>query len=508
MAKINKLFITLLILFFGFVITFYSFGLKTSPIHINQDELMYSLNAVNIAKTGHDFYGSYMPLYSWHLENFWANPVTTYLAALVFKFLPVTESTIRMPSVIIGIVSISLMMVLVSKIFGKRKLVFIGGVLIAISPGLYINSRLLLDNIYIVPFVLIWLITLFNFLNSGKWYNLFASGFSLGIGIHSYHAAKIYMPLYFVFTLLLFVKEKIKIKKTILFAMGFLIPLVIFLPWLKVHPDTLLSQVRYVSNVDKNFIKFDIARIAGSYLSYFNPRILFISGDATFVHSTGKTGVVVFVVVFLMMFGFVEMLKRNDNFSKLVIAGFVAFPIAPALIDDPGRVSRALVVIPFVVLISVYGVYFLLNSKERVFRKLVTVIIVLGLIEFSFFIHDYFGNYRIRSSSVFNNNISGAIDSAQKSVGLRNVEKIYLDDSIPFVSYYYKFSEIKNHANFNSWQLFNTTSSDFTKLDKGSLVVLGMVSFPKNKPDKINGFEKIETIRELDGTETFLIYFK
>ena len=115
---------------------------------------------------------------------------------------------------------------------------------------------------------------------------------------------------------------------------------------------------------------------------------------------------------------------------------------------------------------------------------------------------------RMHSSGVFNNNIGGAIESAFLSLKSREVYKIYIDNDIPFARYYYKFYQIKNGSEFSSWDVVELGNQDFTKFKKGSLVVLSTANFPVGKPDKIGGFEKIETIRELNGYETFLIYFK
>lgn len=508
MAKINKIQVIFFSIFFVLAIFLYSYHLDVTPVHLNQDELMFSLNANSIAKTGYDFYGKPMPFYFLHLDTFWATPIITYVTALFLKFLPLTESIIRLPSIFIGIISIALVMFLVNKIFNKLNITILTGVLMVLTPGLFMNSRLLLDNVYIIPFVIIWLISMYVFLKTDSKYALFISGLSLGLGIHSYHAAKIYMPLYFVFTLLVLLKAKASFKKFAVLCLGFAIPIIIFIPWLRMYPDTLFSQVRYVSGIDKDFSKFNLPRIVGSYFSYFNPKILFTSGDRTLVHSTGKSGVFTFITIFLLLFGLLEAVRRKDIFSKILILGLVTFPVAPALINDPGRISRALVVIPFVIILSSYGIYYLSNSKDNLLRKLLYILIGISLIEFSIFQNDYFGDYRIRSSGVFNNNIGGAIESAFRSLKLRDVHKIYLDSRIPFANYYFKFYQIKDKTEFSYWEVVDFGNQDFIKFNKGSLVVLSSANFPIGKPDKIGGFEKIETIRELNGAETFLIYFK
>lgn len=301
MAKNKKLQIIFFSAIFVLAIFLYTYRLDTTPVHLNQDELMFSLNANSIARTGYDFYGKPMPFYFLHLDTFWATPVITYLASIFLKFLPLAEWVIRLPSVLVATSSIALVMFLTSKIFNNLKITILTGILMILTPGLFINSRLLLDNVYIIPFVIVWLIGIYLYLKSGSKHYLFISGLSLGFGIHSYHAAKIYMPLYFIFSLLVLLKTKASFKMIAIHCLGFAIPIIIFIPWLRAYPDTLFSQVRYVSGIDKDFSKFNLPRIAESYFSYFNPKILFTSGDRTLIHSTTKSGVFTFVTIFLLL---------------------------------------------------------------------------------------------------------------------------------------------------------------------------------------------------------------
>src|SRR5258706_11740062 len=102
--KIKHLMICLVI-FLG-LCALYLFGLNLSPVHLNQDEMMFGLNAYSIAKHGTDYYGTPYPFYFWHLGSFWATPVSVYVGSLFLKFLPFSESSIRGPSVFVGLVSI------------------------------------------------------------------------------------------------------------------------------------------------------------------------------------------------------------------------------------------------------------------------------------------------------------------------------------------------------------------------------------------------------------------
>jgi hypothetical protein len=79
----------------------YGAHLDYVPAHLGWDEVFFGLNGHALATTGRDINGSFLPLY-FHMGegNIWYQPALAYAAALVFTLLPVTEATLRMPSVV------------------------------------------------------------------------------------------------------------------------------------------------------------------------------------------------------------------------------------------------------------------------------------------------------------------------------------------------------------------------------------------------------------------------
>lgn len=518
MSKGFKNFLPFALILLGSVFLYLT-ALGKTPVHLNQDELMFSLNAKSIAEAGVDYYGNKSPFYFWHLDSFWATPIVVYLDSIFLKFLPFSEATIRVGSVFIALLSVGLTMILTQKLFKRKLLTLLSGFLIATTPALFINSRLLLDNVYPIPFVLFWLIFFYQYLKTKNFLTIILSGISLGVGFHAYHAAKIMMPIYLILTCLTFLPDlKKNIKAMGLFALGFAIPIIIFLPWLRIHPDTLLNQVSYIGSLDKTVDVqrgllgvFNFRRLgdfASNYLTYFSPKILFISGDRSLIHSTGKVGAFLFPIVFLLVFGALDVLRSKDKFSKLILLGFLTYPMGPSLVNDPERISRGFVVIPFAILLSIYGIKFLVSQRDKIFRYLVALLVTVSVFQFFGFLVDYFGAYRERSYSWFNSDIGGALESSLKSTQLRDVNRIYLDENIPFVDLYFKFYQTKLGINaINKWEFYNFKEQNFSRFTKGSLVVIR--SDHIEKPiERIGQFEKVETIREPDGSESFYLYFR
>lgn len=508
------------ILFLLGSLLFYSYSLSSVPVHLNQDELMFSLNAYSISRTLKDYYGNFLPFYFWHLGSFWATPIITYMSALIVRFVPFSEASIRLTSVLVGSINISLIMVLAQKIFKDKKVSLLAGLMIAVAPVHFIHSRLLLDNLYTVPFTLVWLIFLKDYLDSAKRSKLFFVGLFLGIGLHSYHAAKIVMPIFLLISLVLvYIRAKFDLKSFGITLFGFLIPIIIFIPWLIKHPDTLLNQVSYIGSIDSSIDAqkgiigvFSVKRmspIVSSYFSYFSPEILFTRGDKSLIHSTENFGAFLLPVFPLFIFGLMEVfLKRKDIFSYLVFFGFLVYPVAPALVNDPQRISRGLIVIPFVSLIAAYGFHYLLKLQKRDFKILAKVLVGFLILQFLFFLHDYFGDYTRRSHTWFNEDIESAYQAIINSSQLRDVENIYLDGQIRFISYYRDFYEIQKGSNLKDKEIiFDYTKEDFSKFPQKSLVLVA-ANHIIGRNDWEGEFEKVEIIREPDGKESFYLFYR
>jgi len=499
----------------------YSFRLDRVPVHLNQDELEFSLNAYSISKALKDQSGNFLPFYFWHLGAFWATPVMTYLTAIFLKFLPLKESVIRLPSVLVGISTIGLLMALARKIFKEKRFVLLAGILAATTPVLFMHSRLLLDNLYPVPFVVLWLLFLKKFLDRRKLLFLFASGLSLGIGFHSYHAAKIMMPIYFLASsLFLFFETKGKSKAIATFVVGFAIPILLAIPWFIKYPDSFIgNQIGYISGIDRSVnpqsgfwgvINADrLGQFASSYLNYLGPKILFISGDRSLIHSTQYSGAFTFPMVFLLVFGILYVLfKTKDKFARLVLFGFISYPAAASLVNDPSRISRGLVVIPFVILLSLWGIKYLFSFKERAVKIFVYCLLLVSVIQFVMFLTGYFGIYPKESYGWFNGDIGGAIESAIKAIETRKVNNVYIDRNIYFIERYVKFYSIKNSSDLTSRTLyFDPATEDISSFPRYSLVTISVNDLPYVS-DELEKFEKIEGIFEPDGSQSFFLYYR
>src|SRR6185436_3235394 len=86
-----------------FVLTGFIYGLRLDrvPPYLSHDEVAFSLHAHSIAATGRDVNGRRFPLFFQVNSQLWATPVVVYTTAALLKIAPLTETVIRLPSVIV-----------------------------------------------------------------------------------------------------------------------------------------------------------------------------------------------------------------------------------------------------------------------------------------------------------------------------------------------------------------------------------------------------------------------
>lgn len=493
----------------------YSSLLDRTPVHLNQDEVGFALNAYSIAKTGLDDNGRPWPLYFWHLGVMWATPFIVYLTAAFLKFFPLSEVVIRIPSVIIGTLNVVLIWFVSLKVFNSQKYAFLAGLLLVATPLHFVQSRILLDNHFILPFVTGWLISLWLFIQTNKGGYLVVGTFLLGLGVHSYHAAKIMMP---VFLLLAFwcAREELKQNKKLLaVATGaFVLPLIPLAVWLQQYPDTLVDQVKYTGIYDT---KLGVLTGVGTlltpkslvyhldvYANYFNPRFLFLRGDQSLIHSTHRAGVFLLPLIVFVPVGIWQMFK-SDRFGRLLTFGFFVSPIAAVIAGDHFRISRALVILPFAMLLAVCGIKRLFESKRWRVASLLLVIAVP--FQFLYFLYDYLTDYRIRSYSWMNNNVPGALESVIREERQKPLSGIYFDKTIDFLPSYWRFYLIK-HGELDLQTKTNYFDPKFT--DAEELPVNSLIFYSHHNVDGqkqiLGPFRKLSPVFEPDGTQRFYLY--
>lgn len=357
--------------------------LGTGPIYLMPDEVVVGVNARTIAETGRDrFHGRLLPLYiefnrlivghngGREIRVSWLPPGIFYAAAAAVRILPFSEGTIRLPTALLGIVDVLLLYLIGRGLFGNAYLAVLSAVLLALTPSHFIHSRMAADYLFPLPFMLAWLLCIV--IDAGapgrRDRVLFVGTLCLGVGLYSYAAATVMMPIYLLMTGVALLMQRRPLRSYLAAAAGFLIPALPLIPWLLQHPamvDEVLkkydlnaagSNMSALQNARAMFTYHRIGDQLGLYWGFFNPRFLFFDGPMEPMFSTRQVGVFLLPVAVLLGAGLYAVVRATlTPVTAMVVLGFLTAPIAATIVNTPDAIYRALEMLPFAALLAAYG---------------------------------------------------------------------------------------------------------------------------------------------------------
>lgn len=136
---IKKNYVKIIFIFFiviGIVIRIY--GFPNTIKEMNIDEIITAINAKLLSDTGKDMLGQSFPVYiqGWGGQSV----VISYLIAICMKIFGFTLFAVRLPTLIVSIISLFVFYDLLKKISGNKNIALIGLGILAISPWHIIQS--------------------------------------------------------------------------------------------------------------------------------------------------------------------------------------------------------------------------------------------------------------------------------------------------------------------------------------------------------------------------------
>lgn len=407
----NNKFKTIALGVFIFLLSLFLFSYKNTlvPAGMTIDEASFGYNAVMLSRTLHDENGRFMPIFVLSIDrNDWRQPITQYYMALFFKLFEPSLASLRFSTALISGVSILLIYVL-------------GGILPAFflltTPVFFMHSRLGLDNVMPVVFILTWLLMLLRFTKGKKDPNLIIAGISLGIAFYSYKGFRVFFPIWVITSSLFIYLEKHSFKSVFKYLLS-LAPFVLMVPLLeKYYAGAVLNNER---------IKFEsIYVFIERYISSFDLSFLFVRGDQMLFHSTGKHGIYLLLLFPFFIAGLIKSWKVS-NWHKFLIVSLLLGPLLFGLFGSLYRASRMISMVPFVVLIATYG-YKYLFKKHRIFSLILILLYLLNFVDFSRY---YFLEYPALTKNIFYSSTAGLEYEKLKNLSDNLGLKPYVDKTM------------------------------------------------------------------------------
>ncbi len=432
----------------------YTWNLEVSPPHFHQDEAGFGLAAYLLATTGRDYFGNLLPVYVGYFDHhqlggamlpYWAVPFVVALGPSV--------GVLRLSMAVAGMGTLSLFAILAWRLTGNRWLALVGAWLLGTTPMFFIQSRVFLEMLLPIPFVVAWLLCLVEYDRTRRERFILLAAAVLGVGFYSYGTARVVDVVYLLLTLAACrlvarcswraVARSIGIfTATMLPAMAFALS----------NTELYLERFHSLTWLTPGTPPITAASLfLDHYISSFDLSDLFVRGDASLVHSTGLSGVFLKTTLPLFLLGLASLARcaitgaplgrpsvrrsglqpatdvggvaapRTARHSSLLvphaspsptlpllIAAFLLFPVPVALLSEYHAPARATYVLPIYALICVAGLKMLASRsrKSAVGGLLVAAIAVALAIESGAFFADYFGGYaqRVAVAGTFGGN--------------------------------------------------------------------------------------------------------
>ena len=504
------------------VILLYLVRLEFSPVYLLNDEVYSALQSLSFANTGRSIAGDFFPVYFRGLEfPPGRDPLCIYATALALKLLPVSEATLRLPTAIVGVINILLAYFIGRRLWGDRRFALLTAACVALAPAHYINSRIAIPTLWSTPWLLAWLLFLITYAQQKRATQLFIATLCLGVATYGYLGTALLVPVYFLGTLV-FMRYGLAIRERRQYAIaagGLALSLALIGYWHVLHPERWSELAAYYATSTSVlregaplFSSSGLPNFAGiqeritAYWNYYNPTLLFLSGDESPRYSTGRSGVFLLPAVLLLPLG-VYRAAHSPGIGRLLVFCLAAAPSAAALSADV-QIQRALPLVVFGALLCAWGAVSLLTSILPGHRRLGMVLCIVGAAQFGAFVFDYFGHYRLRSGAWRGGNLRGAFERVIVASRENHPPVIYLDRNIANVEHYWQFYAVALQADELAGRAVTVQPSLVTDAPRGALFITGTQKGFTVSPADADAWHLRERIYELDGPTFFSIFEK
>lgn len=412
-----KLFLLAIVIIAAFL-RFYQLG--TNPPSLTWDETAWGYNAYSLGIDGRDEFGKLLPYK--YLESFgdFKPPLYAYLDIIPVKVLGLSEFSTRFPSAFFGVLTVFITFFLVKRIFWKsnkaHRYALLTCLFLAISPWHILLSRAAFEA-NIASFFIIFGVWSFLAAVQDKKYYLILSAISFALTFYIFNTARVVSPILALLLFIVFRKELFRIKKiTILSSIiGFLIlfPILGFLltpqaslrfKEVNIFSDTGVINASNIqisndgnafwSKVIHNRRIIFATEYLKHYLDNLSPNFLFIKGDVNSKFSTQNVGQMYIWDIIFFFGGIILLIRKKEGNWWLVVSWLLIGIIPAGLARETPHALRIESALPCFQILVAYGAIQLLDLFKSRKKEIIIIFSALLFINFVYFYHDYFSNYR------------------------------------------------------------------------------------------------------------------
>lgn len=447
-------------------------------LEANIDEAMTAINASSIANTGKDMYGVSFPVYleAWGFAG--QSVMLAYLTAFCIKLFGMSMFSIRLPMLLISLISIIFFYDFTKRVFKDKKIALLAMFLLSITPWHILQSKWAIDCNMFPHFALFAIYFLYRGVTERKLF-IYISMIFFGLSMYTYGVSIYFIPLFLLISAIyLLINKKINIKELIICI---LIYMLIFTPlfimylinFLKIDKQINLGiftityfaestrtsdMLLFSNNILNQLLKNIISLLTVVFTQYDK-----LPWNATSIFGTNYHISIIFIIIALINY----FKKKEKNIGVKFFVLWFVFSLFVGIFINGTNINRLNIIWYPLIFLTLYGI--LISFKNK--KTLIIIVYTILFISYNiFFYSDYYKE--INKSFCFGNGLKESYEFLSNYDNL----KYYLnfDNTIQFRTYINFHNEIFNQ------NVLEQTSIE--TLDKESIYVI-----------KSNDIDKVDT---------------
>lgn len=432
------------------------------PAGLSHDETVKGYDAWSVLQTGRDQYGERFPLVFRGIGD-QREALLPYLIVLAEAVLGPTDLAVRLPTALAGIALVGALFLLGRELYSTRVGLF-AAALLAISPWHVQVSRLAF-RAGLLPLTTV--LGLWLFLVALRRPRLMLpAGLVLGLGLHTYLAARLFLPLLLLGLLVIYAGTLFKpvspardhrwsrlwsrpVTPLLTGVALMALPLAI---WAVLHPADFVGHAAESAG-SGSLIRQAVDAI-GRYAAYLGPRHLLSQGDPYPVPSTGRFGALYWPVLPFALAGLIRLAWRRQRRDLLVLWWLAVYPIPAALTrgshPDWLRATGGIGVLDLIAAVGLVAAadWLRSNTAASVRRVATSVLAVLVAANLAWFLLDYTLRFPDRAASAFND---GAAEAVRYIAAIEDrYGRVVLPEQVPAIHdiylFYSRYDPARLHA--------------------------------------------------------------
>lgn len=468
--------------------------LDITPPGFNADEASLGYNAYSILKTGKDEWGQSFPIVFKSFSDYKPG-LYVYLTIPFVGILGLNEFAVRLPSIMLGSLSILFVYLLSRELFKKEEVALASAFLLSISPWHIHFSRGAWETNVATFFILLGVYALVKSFQHSRF--LWISMGAFTASMYTYQTPRLVVPILALFLLIIYHKRLLVRKNIIMGILGFilLLPLVLTLTsnvgLARFQGLSIFSDLGTLNKTNESrgqhqdpsslWAKLFHNKLEGygnnfltHYLDHFSPNFLFTTGDPLKRNKIPDMGQMYIFEVVTLLVGLYFLGRNRFSNTRVIFIWLMVAPLASSLTYQTPHAIRAHNMVIPLNLISSLGLGLLWQNvlkldKLRKYVLLGVAILVIG-ISFTFFLDRYYVHQPKQYALEWEYGFSQAVRYI--TLNQNKYQKIILTDRYDqsyilflFYSQYEPFRYINNKKQIGDNKYGFTTISSFDKYE-------------------------------------------